>query len=53
MFLFCPSSIKLSVVILKYKQFKNAFKTVLGRSEAEIINILCFDHFLSVLAQSN
>ena len=31
----------------KYIHSKNAFKTILGHSEAEINHFLCFDHFLS------
>jgi hypothetical protein len=31
----------------KYIHAKNTFKTVLGRSEVEINNFLCFDHLLS------
>ena len=33
-----------------YIQSKNAFKTILGRSEAEINGFLCFDHFLTDVA---
>ena len=38
---------RIDFFILKYKQFKNTFKTALGRSGAKINGFLCFDHFLS------
>ena len=44
---FVLAIINRSVEILKYKQFKNAFKTVVGRSGAKINGFLCFGHFLS------
>ena len=38
------------VYLAKYIHSKNAFKTVLGRLEAEINSFLCFDWSLCVLA---
>ena len=37
----------------KYLHTKNTFKTILGRSEAEINHFLCFDHFLSFWPYDN
>ena len=43
---FVRPSVRPSVILSKYIQSKNAFKTVLARSGAEKNSFLCFDHFL-------
>ena len=38
----------ITIIWAKYIHSKNALKTILGRSGAEIIDFLCFDHLFII-----